>query len=421
MRSHARVLKSAREERALNISNMGIQMRLGRAATSLKNATLTKLSMSVFALALVILAGAPAHSADATTPAAPALSGVELNGYLDMYWQWSPQAHAATAGPRVSEGRMFDRLNEQMTLNMVEISAKKKSGKVAYRIDADFGEMVDVLANNSATSAAMGVNNPNPAANEPTRNIAQATITYSASDRLAIAIGKFYTFLGFEVVKAKDNWNYSRSLAFNYAIPLWHEGANVTYTLIPTKLTGALYLMNSWDGRVSAENNKSPTYGVNLVYTGVSDLTLTYNYINDPEAGATNGQRDAHELSAVYVLNPKFSFAFDGFIGAQKKVSGANNAKWTGAALYAKASICNGYSLSPRYESYDDSDGGFSTGIRQKLTGLTLTNAFDLGDGLEARVEYRTDKSDSSTYFKSSDAVGTDHQDTWSVSALYSF
>ena len=37
--------------------------------------------------------------------------------------------------------------------------------------------------------------------------------------------GKFVTSAGAEVIESKDNWNYSRSLLFAYAIPYWHFGA----------------------------------------------------------------------------------------------------------------------------------------------------------------------------------------------------
>lgn len=74
------------------------------------------------------------------------------------------------------------------------------------------------------TGTGAGQNPTNTAANEPTRNLTQATITYAATDKLSVTAGKFYTHMGLEVTKAKDNWQYSRSYTFNYGIPFWHEG-----------------------------------------------------------------------------------------------------------------------------------------------------------------------------------------------------
>jgi hypothetical protein len=41
--------------------------------------------------------------------------------------------------------------------------------------------------------------------------------------------GKFVTLLGYEVIEAPNNLNFSRSFLFSLAIPLTHVGALVTY------------------------------------------------------------------------------------------------------------------------------------------------------------------------------------------------
>lgn len=354
-------------------------------------------------------------------------SPIEFNGYLDFYYQVSPEAHTAvmtpppSSGPRVVEGRAFDRLNNQLTLNMVELSAKKKTGHVAFRLDAAFGEMVDVLANNGPTAGAMGSNSPNPAASEPTRNITQATISYAPIENLLITIGKFYTHMGYEVTKAKDNWQYSRSYTFNYAIPFWHQGLNVNYGIIPGKLATTVHIVNGVDGRISQGSNKSPSAGANLNFVPTDSLTLNYNFMTDPEAGAGNGRREMHEVNAAYRMTSEVSLATDYVRGTQKSVAGGADASWSGLAFYVRAQLSKIYSLSPRIEFYDDSDGGFTTGVRQRLTAITITNVFDLGHALEGRLEFRSDKSDSSGYFLTDNGTATDRQDSYTAALLYSF
>ena len=36
--------------------------------------------------------------------------------------------------------------------------------------------------------------------------------------------GKFVTPIGAEVIESQDNWNYTRSILFGYAIPFYHLG-----------------------------------------------------------------------------------------------------------------------------------------------------------------------------------------------------
>lgn len=346
---------------------------------------------------------------------------MEFNGYFDLYYQNSPQAHNAVGAnpPRTVEGRAFDRLNDQFVVNMVELSAKKKAGKATFRVDAAFGEMVDVLSNNGPQAGVMGTA-ANPASEDPTRNITQATVAYAPTESLTITAGKFYTHMGYEVTKAKDNLQYSRSYSFNYAIPLTHQGIGLTYAVMPSKLNISGYLLNGWDHRASQRTNKAPTVGAALNYTPMDGLAANYTFISAPEAGVGNGTREAHDVNLSYTVMPMLTIAADYVMGTQKKVAGGADAKWTGTVLYIKAPLTSWYTLSPRYEIYDDADN-FTTGTKQKITSLTVANNFDLGDGLEARLEYRTDKSDVSTYFKDKDGAATDKQDSYTFALLYNF
>ena len=56
---------------------------------------------------------------------------------------------------------------------------------------------------------------------------------------LTVDVGKFVTHMGNEVIESKDNWNYSRSFLFAYAIPYYHTGIRLTYPLAST-LSGTL-------------------------------------------------------------------------------------------------------------------------------------------------------------------------------------
>ena len=41
-------------------------------------------------------------------------------------------------------------------------------------------------------------------------------------------VGKFVTPIGAEVIESQDNWNYTRSILFGYAIPFYHVGVRAT-------------------------------------------------------------------------------------------------------------------------------------------------------------------------------------------------
>src|SRR5207244_956039 len=69
------------------------------------------------------------------------------------------------------------------------------------------------------------------AAESPYKNIEEAYGSYMApvGEGLQFDVGKFVTNAGAEVIEAKDDWNYTRSLLFQLAIPFYHTGVRMTF------------------------------------------------------------------------------------------------------------------------------------------------------------------------------------------------
>lgn len=361
------------------------------------------------ALGFIFMLGTQSFAfADKTAPA------TEVAGYFDLYYQASPQ-------DKFLAGRAFDRGNQNMVLNIAELSFLHTNGKITLKASLGFGEMVDQLSGGSSEAS------PNVPANESTRHLTQGTLSYAVSDRVAVTIGKFYSHMGLEVAKAKDNWQYSRSYIYNYGVPFWHQGASVSAVLIPGRLSGAFYVLNAWDGRLSQEQNRKSTLGasLNLFETGV--WSMNYNYIGGAEMSDPS-HREAHEFNATYFVHSQVAVALDALYGSQKNRNASEDGSWKGLVLIAKYSPTKSYSISPRFEIFDDSDqglavtGGFAApGISQKLTSWTLTNNFQIEDNLEARFELRSDKSDSDQFFKDRHGAPSDHQESLALAVLYSF
>ena len=78
---------------------------------------------------------------------------------------------------------------------------------------------------------------------------------------------------GAEVIESKDNYNYSRGLLFNYAIPLTHTGVKWDKGFMDGKLNTALGLVNGWDNL--QDNNKGKTFHAMVGYTFSPMISLT--------------------------------------------------------------------------------------------------------------------------------------------------
>ena len=82
---------------------------------------------------------------------------------------------------------------------------------------------------------------------------AYVSYRYPVGTGLTLKAGKFVTLLGYEVIEAPNNLNFSRSFLFSFAIPLTHVGALLSYA--PTDwLTLTAGPVGGWD--VADNNNR---------------------------------------------------------------------------------------------------------------------------------------------------------------------
>jgi len=91
---------------------------------------------------------------------------------------------------------------------------------------------------------------------------------------LTVDVGKFVTHMGYEVIESKDNWNYSRSFMFAYAIPYYHTGARASYTFSST-FSAAVHFVNGWNSYI--DNNRSTSLGLMLNYAVTPSTDIIFN------------------------------------------------------------------------------------------------------------------------------------------------
>src|SRR6059036_3903079 len=193
----------------------------------------------------------------------------ELSGFVDGYYGYNFNTPATRkAGPE----RTFDVNHNSFSLNLAELSLEKKptsDSRGGFRFDLDYGPTQDI------------VNATEPSGPHVFRNIGQAYLSYQADvgKGLQIDFGKFVTALGFEVIKTRDDWNYSRSLLFSLAIPFYHMGVRATYAL-NDKVALAGFLVNGWNNTVATIDKK--TVGAQVTVKPTSALALTETYLGGP-------------------------------------------------------------------------------------------------------------------------------------------
>ena len=90
-------------------------------------------------------------------------------------------------------------------------------------------------------------------------------------------MGKFVTPIGAEVIESQDNWNYTRSILFGYAIPFYHMGVRATVRRERQGLASPGYLVNGWNN--SSELDGDPSVALNVTLKPSGSFTWYANYM----------------------------------------------------------------------------------------------------------------------------------------------
>ena len=170
--------------------------------------------------------------------------------------------------------------------------------------------------------------------------------------------GQFVTSAGAEVIESKDNWNYSRSILFAWAIPYYHFGLRMVIP-VGSHFTGGIQVVNGWN---NTEDNNS---GKTLVFVGninTKKVTWSNNYITGPEnAGTNKGWRNLYDTTLLLTPADKFNAYFNFDYGNNDFPRTGPSASWKGIAGAAKFQLNDKFAITPRLEWFDDVNG-FSDG-----------------------------------------------------------
>jgi hypothetical protein len=330
-------------------------------------------------------------------PATPAADPptIDVTGYVDTYYLYAFNG----VDPAL---RSFDVQHDAFSLSLADVAFAKgvtSDSRVGFRAELAFGKTADLI----------GAYEPEDSP-EIGKHILQAYASVLAGSKLQFDAGKFLTPLGAEVVPSQDNWNYSRSVLFGYAIPFYHLGVRATLP-VSEKLSLGGYLVNGWNNS-SEIGGDFPVVGVSATVKAGSKLTWVANYMGGKEA---DGGDTRHIFDTTVTVNATEKLSLMGNFDHGQE----GDTSWWGVAAYARLQMRPSWYLAGRYEYVDDSDGGFMT-VGQKAQTVTLTSDHLVKGGLRVRLEYRGDFTDDA-YFTDDDGDGKDAQHAVLVGLVVAF
>ncbi|MGO9776645.1 MAG: porin [Terracidiphilus sp.] len=366
-------------------------------------------TMAGAAMALALMAGAqsppapepapaPAPAAaPAATPAAPAaptwsVGPMDISGFIDGYYSGNFNRPTGPNYAQVNQLYNFNDNTDQFSLSAAKLTLNHDPDPVGAHIDFLYGRTNSLInaAPTNGTTADQG------------NYIEQAFLSLKPpkAKGFEMDFGKFVTSAGAEVIEAKDNWNYSRSLLFVNAIPYWHFGARTSMPVSKTETIG-LQVVNGWNN--ITKTNGGATVGLTSALVKTK-YTWDLNYYGGPEnANTTYGLRHLIDSTLLLTPNAKFNAYINYDYGQNRdalEAQGDNNLNhWQGVAGAFHEQASAKQAVAGRFEYFRDPNG-FMTGTAQKLYEFTGTYEYKWLEGLLTRIEYRGDFSNVAYFHK---------------------
>ena len=266
-------------------------------------------------------------------------SATTFGGSADFYYRYD---FANIDGNSLTS---FTNSHDSFQIGMASIEANHTLGKASVFVDLGFGSRASEFTYNDDANTFM---------------IKQLNMTYAFSDKFKVTAGSFSTHLGYELVDAVDNRNYSMSYAFTKG-PFFNTGVKAQYTAGEFSFMAGI--TNPTDFKTALEaKTKQKTFIGQIGYvvdSGSIFLNLTSGSTN-PLPAYNVSQID---LVATKKVSDKFSLGFNGTYAMIKNDNtSANDANWFSLVGYVGYALGAKTSLAYRLEYFDDKDG-FTLGV----------------------------------------------------------
>jgi hypothetical protein len=251
---------------------------------------------------------------------------VSISGGLDAYYRHNFSATSA------NNFTSFTGSQNSFELGMATLRADATalSGKVTATLDLGFGRRAEDFSYNDGTLE------QNKNGFISLQSIKQAYVTYAPSSKVKFTMGKFGTHVGYELVDAQLNRNYSMSYMFTNG-PFFHTGAKMDIT------AGALGFMI---GVANYTDQSSATNNVNSLLAQVSGgtkdgkLKAYLNFVSSFGSkqkaipGGASGLKSLSQIDLVVnaTLSSKVTLGYNGTV--QSRNDGQDGTSWWGSAVY---------------------------------------------------------------------------------------
>lgn len=333
---------------------------------------------------------APGGEASAPEAAAEAENKISISGFIDGYY-----LHGFN---QTGFGTSFTQRHSSFNLGMANVVFAKE-GKVGFVADLAVGPRAEE-ANGYAGSILSAIK--------------QLYITYSPFEALKFTFGNFGTFIGYEVIDAPANTNYSMSYLFSNG-PFYHTGLKADLEL-GANFGVMIGLFDDTDRKFDEVPGK---HIGGQFRASLGGLSAYANVLHGREAVAEEGGEDTFgfqaDLTATYEFSEKFKLGLN-VSDKTSRTGDLTTGGFFGSALYAGIGLGESFDLGLRGEYF------LPKGIEKQdgIAAFTLSGNIRLGS-LTLIPEVRMDTSSADIFENAGNNSMTNQNTALLLAAVYAF
>ena len=343
----------------------------------------------------------PTITADSASATATDVEEVKpkpvITASVDVYYRYN----FANSKASINNFTSFTNSQNSFELGMASVKLEHTIGKVGMVADLGFGKRAEEFSYND---------------NNTKLAIKQLYLSYSPWKSFKLTAGSWATHVGYELVDAYANRNYSMSYMFSYG-PFFHTGLKAEYTA--GKNGFMLGIANPTDFKSASFANKY----VLAQYSIASGNDKVKAYLNFLGGKANDSSKNKQlDLVVSATVNDKFSIGYNGTIASfshkvRNKYGSAES--WWGSAVYLNVDPLSWLGLTLRSEYFNDKK--LQTVVFSTTGGNIFANTLSANfkiDNLTIIPELRYENASTDLYTKSSGA-SSKNTATFLVAAVY--
>ena len=266
-----------------------------------------------------------------------------VSGSVDAYYRHN--FSGAKTAP-YNNFTSFTNSQSSFELGMASIraDASAMSGKVTGVVDLGFGRRAEEFSYNDGNAGFLSL-----------ANVKQLYVTYAPSSTVKFTMGKFGTHVGYELLDAPLNRNYSMSYMFTNG-PFFHTGLKMDVTAGPV---GFMLGVANYTDQSTATIATKTFLGQISGASSNGNIKAFLNYVGSYGSKSKSIPGGLESLSqfdlvVTAVVSSKFNIGVNGTIQDRQNGVAATSGSWKGAALYLNVDPTQTVGLTLRSEYISD-------------------------------------------------------------------